>query len=80
MQKSSIFSLILVNLKEIILAATQMKILQQFYKILQQLYSRTNYLSDFNMLPSDDIKELHNSHCMNMYSNEFLNLMWIKYV
>ena len=31
--------------------------------ILQQFYSRTNYvLSDFSILPSDVIKDLHNSY------------------
>ena len=42
--------------------------------ILQQFHSRTNYLlSDFSMLLSDVMRDLHNSYCMNMYNSELLN-------
>ena len=40
--------------------------------ILQQFYSRTNYLlSDFSMLLSNVIKDLHKLYCMNIYGSEF---------
>ena len=44
-------------------------------KIVQNMYCSSNsILNNFSMLYSTDIKKLHNTFCMNVYSSELLEL------